>query len=148
MSKHIGEKCGKWADGDRTDGESDGRTDGDPDGHHHTIIRPVWRRAYKKECLNRGNFSSNIVNQIYDIWRKITSIINITFLQTYRICSYFCPCNAFWASDTCVVTYMTETSLSVTLNNNLKYTWAPQTVHNTSTPVVNILKGYFYLILF
>ena len=44
MSKHVGEKCGKWADGDRTDGESgrtDGRTDGDPDGHHHTIIRPV-----------------------------------------------------------------------------------------------------------
>ena len=37
MSKHVGEKCGKWADGDRTDG----RTDGDPDGHHHTIIRPV-----------------------------------------------------------------------------------------------------------
>ena len=40
MSKHVGEKCGKWADGDpdgRTDGESDGRTDGDPDGHHHTI---------------------------------------------------------------------------------------------------------------
>ena len=33
MSKHVGEKCGKWADGD-----PDGR---DPDGHHHTIIRPV-----------------------------------------------------------------------------------------------------------
>ena len=31
-----------------TDGWTDGRTDGDPDGHHHTIIRPVWRRAYKK----------------------------------------------------------------------------------------------------
>ena len=27
-----------------------------------------------------------------------------------------------------------------------KYTWAPKTVHNT--PVMNILKGYFYLILF
>ena len=30
---------------------TDGRTDGDPDGrtngHHHTKIRPVWRRAYK-----------------------------------------------------------------------------------------------------
>ena len=55
MSKHVGEKCGKWADGDRTDGELDGRTDGDPegdpDGHHHTIIRPVWRRAYKKDIF-------------------------------------------------------------------------------------------------
>ena len=28
MSKHVGEKCGKWADGDRTDRESDGRMDG------------------------------------------------------------------------------------------------------------------------
>ena len=37
MSKHVGEKCGKWSDGDRTDRESNG----DPDGHHHTIIRPV-----------------------------------------------------------------------------------------------------------
>ena len=54
MSKHVGEKCGKWADGDQTDGESDGRMDGrtdgdpdgDPDGHHHTIIRPVFRRVY------------------------------------------------------------------------------------------------------
>ena len=42
MSKHVGEKCGKRADGDRTDGDrTDERTDGDPDGHHHTIIRPV-----------------------------------------------------------------------------------------------------------
>ena len=35
MSKHVGEKCEK-------------RADGDLDGHHHTIIRPVWRQAYKK----------------------------------------------------------------------------------------------------
>ena len=59
MSKHVWEKCGKRADGEshgrtdgesygRTDGESDGRTETRTDGHHHTIIRPVWRRAYKK----------------------------------------------------------------------------------------------------
>ena len=40
MSKHVGEKCGKGADGD-PDGRTDGRTDGDPDGHHHTIICPA-----------------------------------------------------------------------------------------------------------
>ena len=40
MSKHVGEKCGKWADRD-PDGRRVGRSDGDPDGHHHTIIRPV-----------------------------------------------------------------------------------------------------------
>ena len=28
----------------------------------------------------------------------------------------------------------------------MKYTWAPQTVHNT--PVMNIFKGYFYIRLF
>ena len=28
-----------------------GRTDGRTDGHHHTIIRPVWRRAYKKRIF-------------------------------------------------------------------------------------------------
>ena len=26
---------------------TDGRRPGRTDGHHHTIIRPVWRRAYK-----------------------------------------------------------------------------------------------------
>ena len=27
---------------------------------------------------------------------------NKTFIiHTYRICSYFCPCNRFWASETC-----------------------------------------------
>ena len=39
MSKHVGEKCGKRADGDR--GRTDGRTETRTDGHHHTIIRPV-----------------------------------------------------------------------------------------------------------
>ena len=46
ISKHVWEKYGKRADGD-PDGESDGRTETRTDGHHHTIIRPVWRRAYK-----------------------------------------------------------------------------------------------------
>ena len=31
------------------------------------------------------------------------------------------------------------------VSENKKYTWAPQTVHNT--PVMNILKGYYYIIL-
>ena len=35
-----------------------GRTDGRTDGHHHTIIRPVWRRAYKKVIRNYRNSSS------------------------------------------------------------------------------------------
>ena len=62
MTKHVREKCGKRPDGDpdvrrvgRTDGRrvgwTESRTDGDPDGHHHTIIRPVWRRAYKRVIL-------------------------------------------------------------------------------------------------
>ena len=51
MSKHVGEKCGKlWRTDGRTDGRRPGQTDGRTDGHHHTIIRPVWRRAYKNEC--------------------------------------------------------------------------------------------------
>ena len=43
ISKHVEEKCGKLADGD-----PDGRTETRTDRHHHTIICPVWRRAYKK----------------------------------------------------------------------------------------------------
>ena len=40
MSKQVGEKCGNlWL--------TDRRIDGELDGHHHPIIRPVRRRAYK-----------------------------------------------------------------------------------------------------
>ena len=35
--------------GGRRPGRTESRTDGDPDGHHHTIIRPVWRRAYTNQ---------------------------------------------------------------------------------------------------
>ena len=75
MSKHVGEKCGKWADGDRTDGESDGRTEnpeGDPDGHHHTIIRPVWRRAYKNADFHREP-SQNYIPSGKLTWSHIPS---------------------------------------------------------------------------
>ena len=76
MSKHVGEKCGKlW----RTDGRTDGWTDGDPDGrmdgrtdgHHHTIIRPVWRRAYKKMDFWRYHMISEIflTNDYRTDWR-------------------------------------------------------------------------------
>ena len=53
--RHVGEKCGK-----RVDGDPDGRTDGDPDGHHHTIIRPVWRRAYNKNGIR--------LSQMWEEW--------------------------------------------------------------------------------
>ena len=34
------------------DGRTDGWTDEGNDGHHHTIIRPVWRRAYKNRIIS------------------------------------------------------------------------------------------------
>ena len=34
----------------RMDGRRVGRTETRTDGHHHTIIRPVRRRAYKNQC--------------------------------------------------------------------------------------------------
>ena len=56
MSKHVGEKWGKLADGDqdvefdgRRDGRRIGRTDGDPDGRtspYHNTSR--LKTAYKK----------------------------------------------------------------------------------------------------
>ena len=60
MSKHVGEilsaeNC-DWRTETRTDGQMDRRTD----RHHHTIIRPVWRRAYKKR--NIGSISHGFVN--------------------------------------------------------------------------------------
>ena len=65
MSKHVREKCGKlWRTDGRTDGRMDGRrpgrTDGRTDGHHHTIIRPVWRRAYKNVWRYKVGWNSNV----------------------------------------------------------------------------------------
>ena len=44
ISKHVEEKSGKR-------GRTDVRTDGRTDGHFHGIIRPFFKRAYKKEIL-------------------------------------------------------------------------------------------------
>ena len=43
----------KGVENGRTETRTDSRTDGRTDGHHHTIIRPVWRRAYKKKTNKR-----------------------------------------------------------------------------------------------
>ena len=73
MSKHVGEKCGKlW----RTDGRTETRTD----GHHHTIIRPVWRRAYKNQ--QGGDY---MPNTLYEIAAAIQHHIR----QTGRFVSFF-----------------------------------------------------------
>ena len=65
-----------WKTGGRrpgqTDGESDGESDGlrvgwtesrtetRTDGHHHIIIRPVWRRAYNKNAIQSCRKLANI----------------------------------------------------------------------------------------
>ena len=72
----------------RTDGESDGRTDGrrvgrtdgDPDGHHHTMIRPVWRRAYNKSSISGAYFVPIGIPTIY--W--YTMPLNCTYIFSMR----------------------------------------------------------------
>ena len=73
ISKHVGEKCGKlWRTDGRTDGRRPGRTDGRTDGHHHTIIRPVWRRAYKN--FNLGHWTVRDTDFIFGIlWNTLFS---------------------------------------------------------------------------
>ena len=61
MSKHVWEKCRKRADG---------RTD----GHHHTIIRPVWWRAYKnwKCCLPETQASFKLLTPSFnENWERL-----------------------------------------------------------------------------
>ena len=68
MSKH--KACRRKVRKTVTDGRTETRTDGRTDGHHHTIIRPVWRRAYKNTmiCLSEILFSN--YNQHYGIKLK------------------------------------------------------------------------------
>ena len=49
-----------WRTETRTESQTDGWRVGRTDGHHHTIIRPVWRRAYKKQVkiMNLTNNAS------------------------------------------------------------------------------------------
>ena len=44
MSKHVGEKCGKQADGD-PDGRTESRTDRQMDGRTTDKVIPKWRSA-------------------------------------------------------------------------------------------------------
>ena len=75
MSKHVGEKCGKRADGD-PDGESDGRRVGRTDGHHHTIIRPV-------------QFSALFFYMLWHIELKLSIWLCFTVLQIKFECRQF-----------------------------------------------------------
>ena len=69
----------------RTDGWTESRTDRDPDGHHHTIIRPVWRRAYKKLYVSCGKLH---ITYILSSQRGITlSNIDAKCRQSNLICS-------------------------------------------------------------
>ena len=48
---------------ENSDGRTDGRTDGQTDGHCHSIIRPFFKRAYKK---NANKFGRKIANESED----------------------------------------------------------------------------------
>ena len=78
ISKHVGEKCGKlWRTDGRTDGRTETRTDGRTDGHHHTIIRSIWRRAYKNlvrwnRCQSGGKFTHRLCRVSYG--RKVLQV--------------------------------------------------------------------------
>ena len=56
-------------------GRTEGRTENRTDGHHHTILRPVWRRAYKKDIA-----SSNMFNMKEHVFR-----LNCMCVQTYYV---------------------------------------------------------------
>ena len=73
---------------------------GRTDGHHHTIIRPVWRRAYKKSlCPVRqlctfyfSSFSVYPVRQLYTLYFSCISICLVIQLCTlYFSCISICP---------------------------------------------------------
>ena len=103
MSKHVGEKCGKlW----RTDGRTETRTD----GHDHTIIRPVWRRAYKN-CwqwiislhldswcnIPSGKFHLNPCNNVGGVEKvKITCVKLLSVKENYssKLCRTWITCTS------------------------------------------------------
>ena len=61
-----------------TDGRTDGDPDGRTDGHHHTIIRPVWRRAYK----NPNFFWFNFFTLILSFSQPVGMLCNCACYQT------------------------------------------------------------------
>ena len=92
---------------------------------------------------------------------KKTQWVRLSYFYTNRKCcwrNFLIPCyiitsNVFMLSINytkrlSVIAKSIKRIQSVTkywLQNKGRYTWAPQTVHNT--PVKNILKGHFYIIL-
>ena len=51
-----------WRTETRTDGRRVGRTETRTDRHQHTIILPVWRRAYKKGWSRAGAWTGTLKN--------------------------------------------------------------------------------------
>ena len=73
--RKVWKTCGRRPG--RTDGESDGRsrTETRTDGHHHTIIRPVWRRAYNSD----GRIKTDPMRKSAFIWDILCEIRSLFF---------------------------------------------------------------------
>ena len=80
ISKHVEEKSGKPG---RTDGQTDGRTD----GHCHGIIRPFFKRAYKKGVkYDPNNYRPiSLLSHFDKILEKIICRRLVSFLERNKI---------------------------------------------------------------
>ena len=80
-------------------------------------------------------------------WRKVTTLeLALEYIKT---CKVMCKITAQYVRACRRKLRKTMYSLYSKFqkrHNSFKYTWAPQTVHNT--PVMNILKGYFHLLFY
>ena len=140
MSKHVREKCGNQGmetrtDG-RTDGESDGRRPGQTDGHHHTIIRSVWRRAHKNSQYVKGPFSSgyferyvhsknDYLEPLLSVYSKsafvcVCVLVTLPHSQQYFSLRYIYSFHIFLFRDD-TEPYHKKCGYGLCLNNVLKY---------------------------
>ena len=84
-------KVGKlWRADGRTDGRRPGRTDGRTDGHHHTIIRPVWRRVYKNQLFCYFK-STDGLKKVHFPWVNWLRKLDVPCILVYKKVYVPCP---------------------------------------------------------
>ena len=117
-----------------------------------TVHLPVVVRPYQHTVEVFGGFFC--CNDAFFIFLWVWELFSSDWVRSLSFSLIFCR-NILYFGDYCratrisswyqflnLLTKRSKTFVKITK----KYTWAPQTMHNT--PVMNILKSYFYIILF
>ena len=117
-----------------------------PPGHlvSPLVCRGPWMSTVVFYCWCHSDCASVLLYSTINL--HVTLLIELIKTRIYKCSELISTCNEKMQRNSMERCWNDKLRQTIILDKKYKYTWAPQTVHNT--PVMNFLKGYFCIILF